>query len=432
MKPPNLVVCDPNGNALDVPELLMIGAENGSYLCPGEESIVALPKSGILFSLPERVPIGYDPVSKRFIAIREYRGTPVFAAAAFMPPGYIQTLTSAYKSLPGAPRFPLYCYSAVGWRNGRFYVAGNRIDRQSRHEIPDDSLAIIDKKAKALRARHPANRLVAHLVSNCVLKYRCPNACNLALGRWECPVPVSTVCNAACIGCISKQPAPSCVPSTQHRIDFTPTAVEIAGYVIPHLKKAANPIASFGQGCEGEPLLQADLIECAIRMIRAETKRGIINLNTNASRPSAIERICRAGLQSMRVSLNSVIPEFYHAYYRPRGYSFDDVVKSIMTAKSHNIWVSINYLVFPGLTDHKSEFAALKKFLRKTKIDMIQTRNLNIDPEWYGESLGLSKLEGKPVGMVPWIQGIRKEFPEVKLGYFNPTCGMINRASTGR
>lgn len=425
MKPPNLVVCDPSGHAIDVPELQMAGTANGFLQKPDEESLAVLPKSGVLFTLPQRVPIGYDPVSKSFITIWEYRGTPVFAAAAFMPPGYIQTLTSAYKSMPGAPRLPLYCYSAVGWKNGRFFVAGNRIDRQSRHEIPDASLATIDKKAEIVLRRYPHNRLIKHLVGNCVLRYRCPNACNMVLGKWECPVPVSRVCNASCLGCISRQPDSSGIPSTQHRLDFTPTAKEITEYVVPHLKKAPNPIASFGQGCEGEPLLQADLIEIAIQMVRSETKRGIINLNTNGSRPEAIIRLCKAGLQSMRVSLNSVIPEFYHDYYRPKGYSFDDVVESIMVAKRHNVWVSVNYLVFPGFTDYDREFRALRKFLRKTKIDMIQTRNLNIDPEWYRESLGLSKLEGKPVGMVKWIKAIRKEFPGVLLGYFNPTCAMI-------
>jgi hypothetical protein len=105
------------------------------------------------------------------------------------------------------------------------------------------------------------------------------------------------------------------------------------------------------------------------------------------------------------------------------------VVKSIMIAKQHNIWVSINYLVFPGFTDHEREFGVLRIFLRKTKIDMIQTRNLNIDPEWYINSLELSKLEGKSLGMVPWIEAIRKGFPKVVLGYFNPTYATIRQGA---
>jgi pyruvate-formate lyase-activating enzyme len=424
-KIPTLIVCNGAGEAIEIPELRMAVAANGIFQCPDDRSLVSLPKSGVLFSMPSRISVGYDPESGKFVFVNEYCGEPVFAASAFLPPGYVQTFTSAYRELPKAPRLPLFCYSAVGWMNGRFYAAGNRIDRQTRHEIPDESLDIIDKMGARMAKRFPKNRLVGHLVNNCVFKYRCPNACNLVLGRWECPVPVSRVCNAACLGCISRQPKNSCVPSTQHRIDFTPSSDEIAEYVVPHLKRASNPIVSFGQGCEGEPLLQATLIEEAIRKIRAGTGRGIINLNTNASLPAAVERLCAAGLDSMRVSLNSVQPEYYKAYYRPKNYSYDDMVESILIAKRHKVWVSLNYLMFPGFTDSRGEFAALKKLLKKTGVDMIQTRNLNIDPIWYAATLGLGEGRGKPLGIVNWIDAIRREFPMVRLGYFNPTATMV-------
>jgi pyruvate-formate lyase-activating enzyme len=418
----NLIVCDAAGNAIEIPELRMAVMSNGLLQVPDDGSLVLLPKSGILFSMPSRIPAGYDPVSGRFVFVNEYCGKPVFAAAAFMPPGYVQTYSSAYREMQGAPRLPLYCYAACGWMNGRFYAAGNRIDRQIRHEIPDESLIDIDATGTRMVERFPRNRLVDHLVNNCVLKYRCPNACNLVLGRWECPIPVSRVCNAACLGCISRQPKSSCVPSTQHRLGFVPTSEEIAEYVIPHLKSAANPIASFGQGCEGEPLLQARLVEESIRCIRAGTRRGIINMNTNASCPRDIERLCAAGLDSIRVSLNSAQGDYYHAYYRPKGYSFDDVEESITIAKQNKVWVSLNYLIFPGFTDSRPEFAALKRLLKKTGIDMI-------DPVWYSESLGLDRLRDKPIGMVNWISAMRKEFPNVRLGYFNPTAGMVRSGS---
>jgi pyruvate-formate lyase-activating enzyme len=429
MKTPNLIVCDADGSAIEIPELRMAVSSNGLLQRPDDGALIPLPKSGILFALPSRVPAGYDPVSGRFVFVNEYCGKPVFAAAAFMPPGYVQTYSSAYREMPGALRLPLYCYAAVGWMNGRFYAAGHRIDRQFRHEIPDASLSTIDAMAKQMLKRHPHNRLVDHLVNNCVFTYRCPNACNLVLGRWECPVPVSRVCNASCLGCISRQPKSTGVPSTQHRLRFVPTAAEIADYVVPHLKHAANPIASFGQGCEGEPLLQARLVEESIRKVRACTKRGIININTNASRPIEIKRLCAAGLDSIRVSLNSAQSDFYHAYYKPKDYSFNDVMESITIAKRHKVWVSINYLIFPGFTDSRAEFSALKKLLKKTGIDMIQTRNLNIDPVWYSGSLRISQCTGTPLGMVNWINTIKEEFPNVKLGYFNPTAVMVRSRS---
>jgi molybdenum cofactor biosynthesis enzyme MoaA len=422
---PCLVVCDQAGNAIDVPELLMAASSNGSFCRPDADSLVPLPKAGVLFTLPSRIPVGFDPIQKKYVPVREYCGMPVTAAAAFMPPGYMQTFTSAYQEGPDCPRLPLYCFGAVGWKNGRFYAAGNRIDRQMRHEIADESLEKIDALGKKMRKKHPHNRLIGHLIDNCVFKYRCPNACNLVLGKWECPIPVSRVCNAACIGCISLQPKSAGICSSQHRLDFTPTSQEIVEYVVPHLENAQSPIASFGQGCEGEPLLEGALIEESIRGIRSHTSRGIININTNASLPAAVEQLCRAGLSSMRVSLNSAQAHYYHAYYRPKKYGFDDVVESIIIAKKHDVWVSLNYLVFPGFTDHKSEICALKKLLKQTRINMIQTRNLNIDPVWYRDSLSLSHLDSKPLGMVPWLGEIRKSLPDVRLGYFNPTYSTI-------
>jgi pyruvate-formate lyase-activating enzyme len=329
--------------------------------------------------------------------------------------------------LKGAPRLPLYCYAAAGWKNDTFYVAGNRIDRKSRHEIADDDLATIDKKAAAMLKAHPKNRLITHLMLNCVMRYRCPNACNLVLGRWECPIPVSNACNASCIGCISHQPKESGFPSSQHRLDFIPTVEEILEYAVEHLKKASNPIVSFGQGCEGEPLMQARLIEASIREIRRRTGRGIINLNTNGCFPSAIERLCEAGLNSMRVSLNSAQDSFYRAYYKPRGYCFDDVRESIKIAKRRGVWVSLNYLVFPGFTDHPSEINALNKLLRIGKCDMIQTRNLNIDPQWFSRAMRLPPAKGEPIGMPQWIDAMRASFPHVRLGYFNPTLATMKK-----
>ena len=427
MKPPSLVIADKNGNVVDVPELSMTCSSLRGPVVPDDESLIPLPHSALLLTLPSRVAVGFDVQRGIFVEAPRFAGKQVFAVAAFMPPGYLCTAHAAYHETPGAPRLPLYCYSAVGWRDGKFCVAGRRVDRQLRHHIPDKMLPAVDAKARRFLKRFPGNRLVDHLVNNCVLTYRCPNACNLVLGRWECPVPVSRNCNASCVGCISHQPSGSCIPSTQHRLDFTPTAEEIIEYVIPHLKHASNPIASFGQGCEGEPLLAADVVEESIRKIRLLTKRGVININTNASLPAAVERLCKAGLNSMRVSLNSAQPQLYNAYYRPKGYSFDDVRESMMIAKRHAVWVSINYLVFPGLTDHPSEIAALGKLIRKTGINMIQTRNLNIDPAWYANALGLRGLPGGSQGMVSWLREMRRNFPHVKIGYYNPTPRMMRK-----
>ncbi len=420
MKGPCLVACDAGGHAFDVPDLLMAGASLGQWRQPDIAELMPVPAASSFFSLPGRYPVGFDPRRKKLVVLREYRGAPVQAAAVFLPPGYLQFLSAAYEQEPAAPRLPLFCYTAVGWTNGRFVAAGQLIDRQLRHHIPPAWAGRIARGAASLIKRYPRNRLVRHLVNHCVFEYRCPNACNLVLGRMECPIPVSPACNARCVGCISHQPAASCIPSTQHRLDFVPTCAEICEYVAPHLQHAADPIASFGQGCEGEPLLQARLVEQAIKAIRARTARGVLNMNTNASRPADVERLCKAGLDSLRVSLNSAQPEYYHAYYQPRGYALADVVESIRIARRHGVWVSLNYLVFPGFTDSRGELRALENLLRATDVNMIQARNLNMDPAWYAQVLGRAP-RGKTVGMLAWAQWLRRRFPRVRLGYFNPT-----------
>ncbi len=78
---------------------------------------------------------------------------------------------------------------------------------------------------------------------------------------------------------------------------------------------------SFGQGCEGEPLIVSDVIRDAILLIRKETSKGTINLNTNASLPSRVAELADAGLDSMRISMNSPRPKTYKAYFR-QGYGF--------------------------------------------------------------------------------------------------------------
>ena len=122
---------------------------------------------------------------------------------------------------------------------------------------------------------------------------------------------------------------------------------------MPHLQKAESAIASFGQGCEGEPLLQDKTLEAAIKLIRKQTDRGTINLNTNGYSPEKIKRLAGAGLNSVRISLNSSLKKSYDAYYRPVNYKYADVLKSIAVAKQNGLYVSINLLVFPGYTDRE-------------------------------------------------------------------------------
>ncbi len=179
-------------------------------------------------------------------------------------------------------------------------------------------------------------------------------------------------------------------------------------------------MVSFGQGCEGDPLLAADVIEPAIRIIRAKTQNGTINMNTNGSRPDILEKLFDAGLDSMRISMNSVREECYNAYFRPNGYCFSDVVRGIDMAVRRGKFVSVNYLNCPGFTDTPEEVNALLAFLGKYPISMIQWRNLNFDPLRYWEAMNSVADHGRPMSMRNALTQIRKAFPSLIYGYFNP------------
>jgi molybdenum cofactor biosynthesis enzyme MoaA len=250
------------------------------------------------------------------------------------------------------------------------------------------------------------------------LTYGCPAAKNLALGRYEAPLPTSQACNAACIGCISLQDPESGFPATQNRITFRPSADELTQIMHRHAEKEKRPIFSFGQGCEGEPLTEHELITQAVYDFRQANGPGTVNINTNASLPECMPGLARAGLTSIRVSLNSAQPETYSAYHRPRSYTFDRVIDCILAAKEHGLYVSLNFLFFPGISDSEDEYQALAGLIRSTGIDCIQWRNLNLDPELYIQAM--PGTDSPAMGLDNLLRRLRKEFPGLQSGYFNP------------
>ena len=283
-----------------------------------------------------------------------------------------------------------------------------------------------------MRLLLPRNRLRNHL-ETCALTYGCPAGKNFFLGRYEAPLPTSRQCNARCLGCISLQPVDSGISCSQNRIAFTPSPDEIAEVALAHIRRVPRgAVVSFGQGCEGDPLLAVEVIEPAIRRIRSKTRAGTINLNTNASRPDDLRKLIEAGLDSVRVSLNSTIPACYHAYFRPGGYVFADVLESIGSAVQGGLFVSINYLHCPGVTDSPREYSSLRDLLRQYSIDMIQWRNLNYDPLRYWQTMDATVSLGRPLGMRTVLEGIKKDFPKVRFGYFNPPREKWKRMKDGR
>lgn len=408
---PAMVFADSGGNIYDDPDLLMLVRRGRELTLPRPDELVALPEGSDLYLLPGRHALGLNPASGKVEASEEQ------AVAAFVCPSYTLSATAAYLSGTNAPHLPLFAYGAVGFAQDRFWVTATQVDKDRRQVFTHISEDRIAKGAQDLLRRYPKNRLIQHL-SRCALTFCCPAAKNLALGRYEGPLPTARTCNARCFGCISYQPADSGFPSSQNRIEFTPTPEEILEVMLLHSRRAKNPVLSFGQGCEGEPLTEAALLTESIRLFRSQGGQGTVNINTNASLPLTIPALAEAGLSSIRASLNSARETVYNAYYRPHGYTFADVLETISAAKNHGLFVSLNYLFFPGVNDTESELDALIHLLESTRPDYIQMRNLSLDPELY---LACVNIPPEPsMGLGNFMKRIRKACPWIRFGYFNP------------
>jgi pyruvate-formate lyase-activating enzyme len=410
MPDPYLVYCTPGGEIREETRLRPLAFGSQALMAA---DLIPLPDGVTLSMMPDRLAVGAKPSGERQV-IASSRG---WAAAALLPIGYTRTHLPGYEKVPGTEPLPFFGYSAVVGMHGHLYVAAIQTDDPRKwhpRAFPKRALArLVREKVTAF----PHNRVIEQH-AHCALDYACPTASNLFFGRWEMAIAVSPGCNARCIGCISKQEEEDLV-SPQDRLTFIPSVEEIVEVAVPHLQQAEEAIVSFGQGCEGEPLLQYRRIEQAIKGIRARTGMGVININTNASNPRWLQRLYDAGLDTLRASTISGHPETYTAYYRPLGYTFEDVKDSLKRARDAGIYSSINLLSFPGMIDREREVAALLSFARETGLRLIQLRNLNIDPEVLLPRMPSLDSMGHALGMRAMIDILKRELPEVEIGNYS-------------
>ncbi len=406
---PYLIYCTPEGEIREEPRLRALAFGDRPLEAA---NLIPLPDGVTLSMMPDRLAVGQKHRGERQVLAKS-RG---WAAAALLPIGYTRTMLPAYEKVPSTEPLPFFGYSAVAGINGRLYVAALRTDDPRKWHPRAFNKRTLTRLVSEKQAAYSNNRVVAQH-AHCALDYSCPTASNLFFGRWEMAIAVSPGCNARCIGCISKQEEEDLI-SPQDRLTFVPTVDEIVEVAVPHLEHAEDAIVSFGQGCEGEPLLQWRRIEQAIKVIRSRTDKGVININTNASNSRWLQRLYDAGLDTLRASTISGHVETYTAYYRPIGYSFEDVKESLKRARDAGVYSSINLLCFPGMIDREREVEALLAFVKATGLRLIQLRNLNIDPEVLLPRMPALDSMGKALGMRKMIEIIHHEVPDIEIGNF--------------
>ncbi|NLB52698.1 MAG: radical SAM protein [Syntrophomonadaceae bacterium] len=401
---------DECGQVREHPQLKMLGQIGSTWVEPEPGEMIPLPKGASLVLVPGHHPVGMQGDQPETVKPTNSNKQP-YAVAALLPQGFTRTLLPAAASRDNKD-IPLLGYSAVGLKNEKIYVAAVQTDEHRKWHPKNYNTERLPAKIAVFLKKYPGNRIVRQL-ANCALEYSCYTAQNLFYGRWEAGIPTTQTCNADCIGCISESHTGA--DSAQNRLRFSPSIDEIIELGIVHLTAAREAIISFGQGCEGEPALNADKLEIAIKEIRKQTAAGTININTNAGYTRGICQLCDAGLDSIRVTMFSPTERDYNYYHRPRDYNLTDVLKSIQYAKDRGVKVSLNLLTFPGFTDRPDQLEALLNLVSENHIDMIQLRNLNIDPK-YMKALN---NDFQPLGIPQFLKVLKQEAPQVIIGSYS-------------
>ncbi len=349
--------------SLDVAPGVRPAARSGSRLVPLTASdVIPLPEAATIAHLPGRRALALTRSGESTTLGEEF--VPV---AAVLPVGHLRTLLPASEPQRGAPRLPLFGYAAIAEHRGELVVAAFRTDslewwepqRFRRPDLP----AAVDAARRAL----PGNRIVEQL-SVCALEHNCYTAQNTFYRRYEAALPASPACNA----------------------DW------------------------------GEPLTRADALEEATARIRRMHPEATIHVNTNGSSPQALQRLIAAGCNSVRISAISFTDAVFRAYYRPIGYTLDDVVECGRVMRDSGGQVCLNLLTFPGITDAPDELERAVAACREMGVMQVQWRSLNVDHDWLVRVLPPMQ---PGMGMRAALERFRRELPAVEHGNFTRPHG---------
>ncbi len=400
-------IARPDGS-LEVLSGVRPAARSGARLVPlRAEDAIPLPDTATVAHLPGRRALALSPGGEPVTL-----GDDAVPVAAVLPVGHLRTLLPASEPQPGAPRLPLFGYTAVAEHRGELVVTAMRTDsldwwEPTRFRRPDLPAAVA-----AAREALPGNRIVEQL-SVCALEHNCYTAQNTFYRRYEAALPASPACNADCLGCISLQP--DGVPTPQPRMRYAPTPEELANLADYHLRGDDAHIVSFGQGCEGEPLTRDDALAEATARIRRMHPDATIHVNTNGSSPTALQRLVDAGCNSVRISAISFTDAVFRAYYRPIGYTLDDVRECGRLMRAAGGQVCLNLLTFPGVTDAPDEIDRTIAACRDMGVMQVQWRSLNVDHDWLVRVL---PEMGPGMGMQAALDRVRRDLPGVEHGNF--------------
>src|SRR6266571_4352576 len=147
---PYILYSDGKGNIFEDTSLYATGRSGYDALPVPEDEWIELPEGGSLYELPGRRGIGID------VATGEMRLCEKgWAVAAFIPPAHTGLYLAAYETEPDAPTLPLFCYTAAGWFNEKFFRPAGRIEPDIRQEASGYNASNIKTGAESLLNAYP-------------------------------------------------------------------------------------------------------------------------------------------------------------------------------------------------------------------------------------------------------------------------------------
>ena len=376
---------------------------DGSSIGPLAEAL-PLPPGADVVHLPGRAGIGLDRAGRA----REL-GPGRFGVAAIVPIGYLRMGLPAYTDDTAAAPLRPRAYAAVGADpSGELVVSAVPVEAEA-SAYDGRSAPDLASRISATQRDRPSSRVLRQL-ARCAKDYRCRAAANAFLGRHDCALPVAAPPNQRPSEVLVLHDDADASPTEPAA--FKPTSEELADAAARHLEGGGTVVA-FGRACEGEPLLSVRVIEGAIVAARERTRLGTIHLETNGSVPTALRRLCDAGLDSVAVRLVSARAETYEAIHRPDGFRFADVRASIATAVAANVSVALRVLALPGLIDRGRELDALVGLAGDLPPgSSLVLRDLAADPQ---RALQIAPASEPALGMRRMLDRLRTDAAHLKI-----------------
>ncbi len=114
---PKLLVASENGEIFDITGLEAVGMKAGHYFRLDTSKLIKVHPDSEFFVLPDRIPVGFDPVSGNMETLKNVvitgEGKKCFPVSVFLAPGYTVLLNTAFQEKKKAGMLPLFSYAAV-------------------------------------------------------------------------------------------------------------------------------------------------------------------------------------------------------------------------------------------------------------------------------------------------------------------------------